>query len=103
MDEHEWLAEQVENLGGWLTTVVARVCLDMLRSRKSRREESLEVQVQEPVVSGENGIDPSTKRCWRIRSVSPCSWCSRSWPLQSGSHSCFTTCSRCRSTGSLPS
>src|SRR6476646_4345949 len=33
---------QVENLGGWLTTVVARVCLDMLRSRRSRREESLE-------------------------------------------------------------
>ena len=32
----------VENLGGWLTTVVARVCLDMLRSRKSRREEPLE-------------------------------------------------------------
>src|SRR5262249_28818719 len=32
----------VENLGGWLTTVVARVCLDMLRSRKSRKEESLE-------------------------------------------------------------
>ncbi len=35
-------AAQVENLGGWLTTVVARVCLDMLRSRRSRREESLE-------------------------------------------------------------
>jgi RNA polymerase sigma-70 factor (ECF subfamily) len=35
-------ATQVENLGGWLTTVVARVCLDMLRSRRSRREESLE-------------------------------------------------------------
>src|SRR5262249_4271269 len=34
----------VENLGGWLTTVVARVCLDMLRSRKSRKEESLEQQ-----------------------------------------------------------
>src|SRR6059036_1406548 len=32
----------IENLGGWLTTVVARVCLDMLRSRKSRREEALE-------------------------------------------------------------
>src|SRR5262245_64488726 len=32
----------VENLGGWLTTVVARVCLDMLRSRESRREESLD-------------------------------------------------------------
>ena len=35
----------VENLGGWLTTVVARVCLDMLRSRESRREESLDVHV----------------------------------------------------------
>ncbi|HEX4029154.1 MAG TPA: sigma-70 family RNA polymerase sigma factor [Terracidiphilus sp.] len=35
-------AEEIDNLGGWLTTVVARVCLDMLRSRKSRREESLD-------------------------------------------------------------
>lgn len=37
-------ASQIENLGGWLTTVIARVCLDMLRSRKSRREESLDVE-----------------------------------------------------------
>src|SRR4026209_2052288 len=35
-------SSEVENLGGWLTTVVARVCLDMLRSRKSRREEALD-------------------------------------------------------------
>jgi RNA polymerase sigma-70 factor, ECF subfamily len=35
-------AQEIDNLGGWLTTVVARVCLDMLRSRKSRREESLD-------------------------------------------------------------
>ena len=48
----------VENLGGWLTTVVARVCLDMLRSRKSRREEPLDAHVPEPVVSREDGIDP---------------------------------------------
>jgi len=34
-------ASDIENLGGWLTTVVARVCLDMLRSRKSRHEEAL--------------------------------------------------------------
>src|SRR5215468_5714756 len=40
-------AREVENTGGWLTTVVARVCLDMLRSRKSRREESLETQASE--------------------------------------------------------
>jgi len=48
----------VENLGGWLTTVVARVCLDMLRSRKSRREEPLGADVPEPIMSGEDGIDP---------------------------------------------
>jgi RNA polymerase sigma-70 factor (ECF subfamily) len=39
----------VENLGGWLTTVVARVCLDMLRARKSRREEPIGQHVPEPV------------------------------------------------------
>lgn len=48
----------VENLGGWLTTVVARICLDMLRSRKSRREDSLEETAPEPVTSRESGIDP---------------------------------------------
>ncbi len=48
----------VENLKGWLTTVVARVCLDMLRSRKSRREESLGALVPERIVSREDGIDP---------------------------------------------
>src|SRR5437660_849117 len=48
----------VENLGGWLTTVVARVCLDMLRSRESRREEPLGVHVPDPIVSREDGIDP---------------------------------------------
>src|SRR5215216_2520637 len=48
----------VENLGGWLTTIVARVCLDMLRSRKSRREEPLGVRVPEPIVSRAGGIDP---------------------------------------------
>ncbi len=41
-------AGSIENLGGWLTTVVARVCLDMLRSRTSRREESFESQETEP-------------------------------------------------------
>src|ERR671910_1609541 len=40
---------EIENLGGWLTTVIARVCLNMLRSRKSRREESLGARVPEPI------------------------------------------------------
>jgi RNA polymerase sigma factor (sigma-70 family) len=48
----------VENLAGWLTRVVARVCLDMLRSRRSRREEPLGLQASEPIVNSTDGIDP---------------------------------------------
>ena len=47
----------VENLGGWLTTVVARVCLDMLRARKSRREEPMGPQVPEPAAADEHERD----------------------------------------------
>src|SRR5438552_1987766 len=48
----------IENLGGWLTTVVARVCLDMLRSRKARREQPLDARLPAPVVPREDGTDP---------------------------------------------
>jgi len=48
----------VENLGSWLTTVVARVCLNMLQSRKSRREEPLDTHVPDPIVSRVDGADP---------------------------------------------
>src|SRR5215208_699131 len=48
----------IENMGGWLTTVVGRVCLNMLRARRTRREEPLEVHVPEPILSREDGIDP---------------------------------------------
>jgi RNA polymerase sigma factor (sigma-70 family) len=48
----------VGNLGGWLTTVVARVCLSMLRSRQWRREDSLDARVPDPMVSRENRVDP---------------------------------------------
>src|SRR5262245_61240925 len=41
----------VENLRGWLTTVVARVCLDMVRMRASRQEEALETHVPDPVIT----------------------------------------------------
>jgi RNA polymerase sigma factor (sigma-70 family) len=51
-------ADDVENLGGWLTTIVARVSLNMLRSRHTRREESLEVRLPDPVVSAEDGPQP---------------------------------------------
>jgi RNA polymerase sigma-70 factor, ECF subfamily len=50
----------VENLGAWLTTVTARVCLNMLRARRSHREQSLEAlpHLPEPIISGEGGPDP---------------------------------------------
>src|SRR3954463_8967571 len=49
---------EVDNLGGWLTTVVARVCLDMLRSRKSRREEPLDAHAPEPPASSAGDSNP---------------------------------------------
>jgi RNA polymerase sigma factor (sigma-70 family) len=48
----------VENLRAWLTTVVGRVCLNMLRSRKTRREASIETHLPDPIVSPKEGIDP---------------------------------------------
>jgi RNA polymerase sigma factor (sigma-70 family) len=48
----------IENLGGWLTTVVARVCLNQLRSRNSRREQPLGVHMPDPVVSRADGVNP---------------------------------------------
>jgi RNA polymerase sigma factor (sigma-70 family) len=49
----------VVNLRGWLTTVTARVCLDMLRTRRSRREQPLEVHLPDPIVSAADGGDPA--------------------------------------------
>lgn len=51
-------ANTIENLGGWLTTVVGRVCLDLLRSRTSRREESLSGQASELVAEKRSDADP---------------------------------------------
>src|SRR6185312_1347536 len=48
----------IENLDGWLTTVIGRVCLDILRSRKSRREDPLDTQVPDLIVSRKEGMDP---------------------------------------------
>jgi RNA polymerase sigma factor (sigma-70 family) len=51
-------ADGVENLGGWLTTIVARVCLNMLRSRTTRREEALGVHLPDPVISSPGVLQP---------------------------------------------
>lgn len=55
---HRAEAAEIANLSGWLTTVVGRVCLDMLRSRTARREDPLEVRLPDPVVQGEGVLDP---------------------------------------------
>jgi RNA polymerase sigma factor (sigma-70 family) len=51
-------AGEVENLGGWLTTIVARICLNMLRSRATRREERLDAHLPDPVISPEGSLQP---------------------------------------------
>ena len=92
---------EVENLRAWLTTVVARVSLNVLRSRRTRREEPLDVRVPDPVVEP-RGRDrsPSTRRCWPTRSGWRCSSCSTRSARPSAWPSCCTTCSACRSTRS---
>src|SRR4029453_5819764 len=51
-------ASEVQNLRAWLTTVVGRVCLNVLRSRKVRREEPLDVHIPEPIVGPQAQADP---------------------------------------------
>src|SRR5664279_5927778 len=51
--------EDVANVAGWLTTIVSRQCLNMLRSRASRREDPLDVRVPDPIVEFGDGIDPA--------------------------------------------
>jgi RNA polymerase sigma-70 factor (ECF subfamily) len=54
-------AAAIDNLGGWLTTVVGRVCLDMLRSRAARREDSVGGSLPDPVVTYGDEPDPETE------------------------------------------
>ena len=51
-------ADDVDDLKAWLTTVVARVCLNVLRSRNTHREEPLEAHIPDPIVSPADGLDP---------------------------------------------
>jgi RNA polymerase sigma factor (sigma-70 family) len=51
-------ADGIDNLGAWLTTVVSRVSLNMLRSRRTRGEEPLELRIPEPIVDRADGVDP---------------------------------------------
>src|SRR5579859_3569756 len=78
-------ASEVENLGGWLTTIIARVCLNMLRSRHARREDSFGLHLPYPIISADEQRQPeeealmirsgkwspneSSRRAWRERNI----------------------------------
>ncbi len=68
--------DAVDNLDGWLTTVLSRVCLDMLRSRKARREESIGASAAEPSSLSTRTPIRKAKPCSRTRWASRCSSCS---------------------------
>ncbi|WP_328973649.1 RNA polymerase sigma factor SigJ [Streptomyces sp. NBC_00239] len=55
---HRTDTTDVENLPGWLTTVAARICLNILRTRETRREDPLDIRIPDPVVSSPRGTDP---------------------------------------------
>src|SRR5262249_2198660 len=61
-------ASGVDNLGAWLTTIVARVCLNVLRSRKTRREEPMGVHVPDPIIGRADGASPEDE-VWLADSV----------------------------------
>ncbi len=52
-------SSQVDDLGAWLTTVVARICLNALRSRAARREQPIDAHVPDPILSAADGVDPA--------------------------------------------
>ena len=90
-------ATGIDNLGGWLTTVVARVCLDMLRSRRSRREEPFTPDAPEPVATATRGSSPEHEALLADSvGLTLLVVLDRLTPANA-SPSCCTTCSPCRS------
>ena len=89
-------ATEVPNLGGWLTTVLARLCLDVLRTRGTRREEPLDVHLPDPVV--EFGAPTPEDKALIADSIGLALLVVLTHSAQaSGSRSCCMTCSPCRS------
>ena len=71
-------ADEVENVDAWLTTIVARVSLNLLRARNTRGERPLEdIHVPDPIVDPSTAPTPSTRRCWPTLSASRCWSCWR--------------------------
>jgi sigma-70-like protein len=90
-------AAGIANLGGWLTTVVARVCLDLLRPARPGARSPSTPTCPTRWSAAPTGSAPSRRRCWPIRWGWPCWWSWTPSPQPSGWPSCFTTCSLCPS------
>ncbi len=93
--------EDITNPGGWLTTTTARICLDMLRSRKARREESFDKIGSKTIHEAGKGLED---RLTAADSVGrPCLWCSKNLlPLNVWHSSCCATYLRYRTMRSPP-
>lgn len=61
---HQAEPEDVEDLRAWLTTVLARICLNVLRSRARRREDPLDERLPEPLLGPTSGLDPEQEALW---------------------------------------
>jgi len=81
-------AAEIDNLEGWLTTVVARICLNITAGPRSHPEDPLDAFVPEPIVSIDAGDDPEPKPCSRMPSESRC----RSLSAPSVQHSVSRSC-----------
>ena len=89
-------AGQIENLGGWLTTVVGRVSLNMLRSRKARREQPLPGPLPDPVIDRADGVGPEHEALLADSvGLGAARRCSRRCRRRSGWRSCCATSSLC--------
>jgi DNA-directed RNA polymerase specialized sigma24 family protein len=93
-------ADQLDNLGGWLTTVVARECLHMLRSRRRRREDFVGDRLPDPVVTLDQDLDPEQEALLGDSVGLALLVMLDSLTRPSGWRSCSTTCSSCPSSRS---
>jgi hypothetical protein len=95
-------ADGVENFRGWLTTIVARVCLNALQARKARPEDSAGVHLPDPIVKPAGEVDPEYEVLMADSVGLALQVVSTRCPQPSDWFSCCTTCSTCRSMRSDP-
>jgi hypothetical protein len=93
-------SEGIENLGGWFTTIVARLCLSALQARKAKREDSAGLRMPDPILSRDGPLDPEQQVLLADSIGLALQIVLDTLPPTKDSHSSFTTCSTSRSTRS---